>query len=168
MTPFTCSRERDVVDMLHRGHWPQACPDELRGHVATCRRCSDLVLVTQGFQADRTQVQLKAQLPSAGALWWRAHLRRRNADLVRVSRPLFGAQVFALVVTLLAGLGVVSWELRKGFDPGSWFSEVSRALDLGALLPAQHPEGGLWLLLPVLAMVALVGGVVVYFASEKQ
>ena len=170
MTPFTCSREREVTDMLHRGHWPQACSDELRAHVSTCRRCSDLVLVTQGFQADRAKVQRQAQLPSAGALWWRAQLRRRNADLARVSRPLFGAQVFAFIVTLVAGVGVLAWQLRRGFDFASWFGELARAFDLGALLPSSlsHPEGGPWLLFPVLAMVALVGGVVVYFASEKQ
>lgn len=168
MTFFTCSREREVSDMLHRGYWPQACPGELRAHVAACHRCSDLVLVTQGFQADRSKLQLQAQLPSAGTLWWRAQLRRRNADLARVSRPLFGAQIFALVVTLLAGGGVLAWLLRKGIGIESWLSELPRAFDLGALLPAQHPESGLWLLLPILAMVALVSGVVVYFASEKQ
>lgn len=168
MTPFTCTREREVADALHRGHWPQACPNELRAHVATCRRCSDLILVTQNLQADRATVQLKAQLPSAGALWWRAQLRRRNANIARVSRPILGAQIFALVITLLGAAGVFAWQVRKGFDISSWLGELPRAFDFSALLPAEHFQGGLWGFLPILALVAVVSGVVVYFASEKQ
>ena len=53
MTLGSCPREKEVADLLHRGHWPQACPADLRAHVDACRSCSELVLVTQAFQSAR-------------------------------------------------------------------------------------------------------------------
>jgi len=47
----TCAREKEVAELLLRGRWPHACSAELRAHVAACRACSDLVLVTQNFRS---------------------------------------------------------------------------------------------------------------------
>lgn len=169
MTPFTCAREKEVAETLHRGHWPQACSPELRAHVDSCRRCSDLVLVMGSLQSARSIPPGLPNLPSAGALWWRAQLRRRSAAIESISKPIFGAQIFALAIAVVVGAGVLMWEARDWLRLASWFKEMPHAFDLGTLLPASalHLEGAAWLL-PVLATVALVSGVVVYFASEKQ
>ena len=98
MTLRACSREKDVAEMQACGHWPQACPDELRDHVSACRSCSNLVLVSSAFQSARANSAAKPNLPPPGAIWWRAQLRRRNAAVERVSRPILGAQIFALSV----------------------------------------------------------------------
>jgi hypothetical protein len=169
MNPFACAREKEVADLLHRGHWPKACAPELRAHVDGCRTCSDLVLVTQAFQAARTHAAAP-RLDSAGALWWRAQLRRRYADLERIGRPILGAQIFALAVTLVVAVGVLAWQTRRGFHITSWIEDLPGALHLGALLPTSLPTftGSFWFVVPVLATLALVSGVVVYLASEKQ
>jgi hypothetical protein len=170
MTFGPCNREREVTDLLHRGHWPQACPAELRAHVDTCRSCSDLVLVSQAFQQARSQSVAQPRLESPGALWWRAQLRRRNSAIERVARPIFGAQIFALAVSLVFAAGLLAWQVRRGFNAIAWIQDLPRALHLDALLPAAMPkfDGSLLLLAPILATLALLGGFAIYIASEKN
>jgi len=50
MTFRPCSRQPEVQQLLANGHWPHACPADLRAHLADCRTCGELVLVTQAFQ----------------------------------------------------------------------------------------------------------------------
>jgi hypothetical protein len=170
MTKLTCAREKEVEELVNRGQWPQACADELRAHVKGCRACSDLALVAQAFQAAHTTAIATPVLPSAGALWWRAQLRRRNAAIERIGRPLLGAQIFALVLFLVVAAGALAWQVRRGFALRSWIEALPRSLHLDVLWPASLGgfEGAFWSLIPVLATLALVGGVVVYFASEKH
>ena len=170
MSPFTCPREKEVAGLLHRGHWPQACPAELRTHVDSCRACSDLVLVTAALQTARANAAAMPRLESPGAIWWRAQLRRRNEAIERIARPILGAQIFALSVTLVVAALALVWQARHGFHLVSWIAQLPQALNLDSLLPASsaHPDAGLWLLVPVLATIALLGGVVVYLGSEKQ
>jgi len=50
-----------------------------------------------------------------------------------------------------------------------WFADLPGTLHLDALIPSATPENGiLWIIMPVLATIALLSGVVVYLASEKQ
>jgi hypothetical protein len=128
------------------------------------------VLVTENLQRARAEAAGVAPLPRAGLLWWRAQLRRRNANLERISRPVQGAQIFALAVTLLAAAGFVVAEVPHDSSWWTWLEELPHALHFEALLPATllRPTGGLWLLVPALATLALLGGVAVYLGSEKQ
>jgi len=168
MTAFGCAREKEVAALLELGQWPQASPEELRAHAAGCRACAERVLLTESFQAVRTAAMAEPQLVSPGALWWRAQLRRRNAAMERISKPLLGAQVFALALAVLAAAGVLVWQLRAGLQAKTWMAGLERALNLGTLLPDVLPGGGLGWLVPVLALLALAGGVAVYWATEKQ
>ena len=168
MSPFTCAREREVTELLHRGYWPEACPDELRAHVEACRH----VLRPCGCQRRRFKLRGRQTMPlpnleSPGAIWWRAQLRRRNEAIERVGRPILGAQIFALAISVVVGVAVLAWQ---GNALKAWFADLPRALHLDALVPAAMSQsGGLAsILLPVLATVALLSGVVVYLATEKQ
>lgn len=167
MSPFSCAREREVTELLHRGSWPQACPAELKAHVDACRICSDLVLVTETMQSARRESAELPRLEAAGAIWWRAQLRRRNAAIEKVTKPILGAELFALAVALVVAVGVVIWQADTW---RAWIADLPRALHLNALLPASMANSGetLWIVVPVLAMIALLSGVVVYLASEKQ
>ena len=167
MTPFSCPREKEVASQLKLGQWPHASAADLRAHVAACRTCSDLVLVSTAFQTIR--VASTPQLPSAGSLWWRAQLRRRNQAIERISRPLLGAQIFAWVIAALVGIAGAGWALRNTVRWLAWLQELPRALNLGALVPSALPgfSGSLWFLLPMLATRALAGGIAVYFTLEK-
>lgn len=170
MNPFRCTREKEIAALIDLGQWPQASPADLRAHAESCRTCADLILVRQTIQSQRTQTAALLKLPSAGALWWRAQLRKRNQAIETISRPIYGAQLFALILALLVTAGGVVWQLRPGSRMLAWLEELPHALHLSALLPSSLPsfEGGLWILIPVLAMLALASGVAVYFSLEKQ
>ena len=166
MSPFNCARERELTVLLHNGHWPQACPDELRTHVASCRSCSDLVLVTESLQASRRKATELPHLEPAGAIWWRAQLRRRNAAIEKVSRPILGAQIFAVLMTVVVLGAIAFWQFGNW---SAWFADLPGALHLTALIPSSMPENGiLWIIVPLIATIALLSGIVVYLASEKQ
>lgn len=167
MNPLKCPREREVAEILRQGFWPDACPPELSVHVETCRMCSDLVVVTRAFQDARKEAGPPAPLESAGALWWRAQLRRRNAAIETVARPIVGAQIFALVASIVIAVAALAWQ---GSTWKTWIADLPRALHLNALMPPALSQSGgaAWIIIPVLAMVALLGGVVVYLSAEKQ
>jgi hypothetical protein len=172
MTLSACSREKEIAALLARGGWPEACAPELRDHVNACNSCGDLVLVTKAFQKARADAASAAPVISPGTLWWRAQLRRRNAAVQRVSRPLLGAQIFALSTCLLVAIAYVVSLVRSGFSWTNWLGELPqpRSLHLEILWPAAFFDSGLSLLalIPVLATLALLGGVAVYLASEKR
>jgi hypothetical protein len=170
MTLFGCAREKEVAELLKHGQWPQACPAELRAHAGACRVCGELVLVSGAFQKARVQAGTVARLEAPGPLWWRAQLRRRNAALERIRKPVLGAEIFALTITLLVAAGFLVSQAGKDHGWLAWFEDLPKALHFEALwstAPASF-DSNLWLVFPVLAILALLSGVVVYFASEKQ
>jgi len=125
------------------------------------------VLVTETMQAARRQSAELPRLEPAGAIWWRAQLRRRNAAIEKVAKPILGAQLFALAMALVVAVGVAIWQADNW---RAWIEELPRALHLDALIPASMGNSSetLWIVVPVLAMIALLSGVVVYLTSEKQ
>jgi hypothetical protein len=165
MTLRSCPRQTEVQQLLQQGHWPHACPAELRAHLGDCRWCAELVLVTQAFQQSRADTVAQVKLPAAGAIWWRAQLRRRNAAVERVGKPILGAYVFALsVVVLVAAVFAIS-QARHGLRWLDWVGQPGESFNLSAWFNA---GGSLVVLIAVFAMVALVGAVVVYVAAERH
>ena len=168
-----CAREAEVKALLHNGHWPHACPAELREHTALCTACANQVLITQAFREARTLAANSAQLPPPGVLWWRAQLRRRNAAVEHIGKPLFGAQIFAFAIALVIAVGVVLSQARHGLH---WLAELpqSPTFNLASLWPAMNSDTANWLkldlpyLIPAVAVLALLSGVVLYLATEKQ
>jgi hypothetical protein len=174
-----CPRASEIRAHLQAGHWPHACPAELRGHAAACRPCGDLVLLTQAFRADRAQASASAQLPPPGLLWWRAQLRRRNAAVQSIARPLLGAQIFAFAVALLVAVALVVSQARHGLrwlseapkSPAFHLSTLWSSLSSGPAVDSAQRLGLHWnapYWIPVLALLVLLGGVAVYLATEKQ
>ena len=170
--PLQLQSRKEVADLLHRGHWPQACPADLRAHCDSCRSCSDLVVVARTLQSARAHAAgLPPHCLPAGALWWRAqHLRRRNQAIERMNKPILGAQIFAFAMVFVIAAGFLMWEARRGFQFFAWIEDLPQALHFEALLPNGFPHlsGAAWLLLPIVASLALVSGVVAYIANEKQ
>jgi hypothetical protein len=165
-----CGREKEVAELVTRGHWPEASSDELRAHVTGCGGCQDLVLMKQAFGEDRAAMGGAARLESAGVLWWRAQLRRRNAAIARIGKPILGAQIFAVAVILAPAIVYLASQAKQGFAWLAWFGQLPRALHLEALLPDSlgKYQGETWLVLSLAAMLALMGGVIAYVASEKK
>jgi hypothetical protein len=167
-----CSREKEVAELLRRGQWPSACPPELRAHLSACRSCSDLALVTEAFQHARSEAAGATRITTPGALWWRAQLRRRNAAVERIGKPILGAQIFALAINLFIVVAFLAYQARHGLSWLSWLEQLPQAYSLhldnlsqSALL---NPGWSLMVLIPAAATLALLGGVVVYLASERQ
>jgi hypothetical protein len=165
-----CNREREVAEALRAGHWPEASSEELRGHVAACNACGQRVLLAQAFRRERAMASTEPRLESPGALWWRAQLRRRNAAIERISRPILGAQVFAVAVALIAAAVFLVSQLRNGVGWFAWIADTPRALHLEALLPEsmQNTTGVALLVGALLAIVAIAGGFAAYASSDKH
>jgi len=168
----SCPYEKEVAELLARGHWEHACAPELRDHVSACRACSDLVLVSTAFQSARADSASTASIGSPGPLWWRAQLRRRNETLIRVGKPLLGAQIFALAVNLLLVGGFLAYLAKDGTQWLTWREQLRQMPGsfFGGLWPSALFSSGwsLMVLVPVIATLALLSGVVVYLASERQ
>ena len=168
MTLRYCSHEKEVAELLSRGQWPQACAPELRAHISACRACGDLVLVTETFQRARADEAGAMIVTSPGALWWRAQLRRRNAAIEHVGRPLLGSQLFALAILLVLAAGFMVSQLRPGLPGLTWLEglPLAHGLHLEVLWPSALFNSGwsLLALIPVLATLALLGGVALYLA----
>jgi hypothetical protein len=177
----SCPREAEVKALIERGQWPQACAPELRAHVANCRQCSELALVIAAFQRARNQAVGSAKLGSPGLLWWRAQLRRRNVAMERISRPILSAQIFAVAVNLVLAAAVAVWQAKHGLAWLSWLQQLPHSVNahwFSSLLPANLFNADLSsgtgsLLAPAVlfiavSVLALIGCVAVYFASEKQ
>lgn len=168
----SCPHEKELRDLLALGQWPQAAAPELRAHVAACRSCGDLALVTVSLRQARAATIAVARPGSPGALWWRAQLRRRNAVVERITRPLLGAQIFALAVTGVAGLGLAFYEARHGVAWLDWLQQLGQSTaahwdqlrDTGTV----DPSWGLAVVLPAVATLALLTGVAVFFATERE
>lgn len=167
-----CTYETEVSQWLARGGWPAACRPELRAHVSACRSCGDLVLVTASFQRARTEAADAARIGTPSALWWRAQFRRRNAAVERIGKPLLGAHIFALLICLFVGVVSLAYQARHGVAWLTWLEELMQAfpfhlnhLRTSVLL---NPDWTPLVLIPTIATLALLGGVVVYLASERQ
>jgi hypothetical protein len=174
----SCPFEKEVRELMARGQWPDACQAELRAHVSGCRACGDLVLISEAFQRARVESVAAARPVAPAVLLWRAQLRRRNAAMERIARPLLGAQIFACAVTVVAALGFAGFEARNGADWltwsfwHDWFVQLPQAalaqwdsLGSGSLAGS----GWSWMvLIPALATLVLLGGVAVYFATDKS
>jgi len=171
MTLRPCPRQSDIRQLLASGHWPHACPADLRAHLSDCRSCADLLLVTQAFQQSRSAAATEVRLPTPGAIWWRAQLRSRNAAVERVGKPIFGAYVFALSIMVLVTAALAINQARHGLRWLDWLSQSQGAgLDLQSFNPHALLNAGwsLTILIPILATLALVGAVAVYLGTERQ
>ncbi|WP_058187193.1 hypothetical protein [Terracidiphilus gabretensis] len=169
MTIRSCSHEKDVAELLKRGQWPGLAPAEMRVHVTECASCRDLTAVAQAFQKERVVASAMARLESPGVLWWRAQLRKRNAALKQVNRPMVAAQVFAVVLGVIAILACLALAGRSGSGWIKPVAELPSALHISAMLPETWQNTPApWLVLLTIAALAVMGGVFVYKASEER
>jgi hypothetical protein len=171
MTFKSCPREKELRELISHGKWTAGAEidSELRAHVADCRSCGDLVLVGEIFHNARAESAVTARLTAPGVLWWRAQLRRRNAAVESVTRPLLGAQIFALAFMLVAGLGFLVFEAVTSDSWRLWLHDLPQnaALDWNNLL-ASATANPAWTWMILGPALALLGGVAVYMAAERQ
>src|SRR6202789_166540 len=154
----SCPREVEVRELLRQGHWPAACGPELRAHIDRCETCTQTVQFAQIFQAARSASMLRAPMAAAGPIWWSAQLRRRNAALERIAKPIRTAQIFAASVCLLTTIGILIFEQRSG-----------NASVLSNLLPSQlWPASGwnLTLLISTIATLIVIAAIALFLVTD--
>jgi len=166
-----CAREKDVMALLRSGGWPAACEPELREHVEGCSLCAQTVLLKSSFADALAHAKDEARLQAPGMLWWRAQLRRRNAAVQRVNRPIAGAQWFALLINLLAAVALLASQWRHLDRIAAWFSGIANGpvfhpATLWAMAE-QQPGWNLMILIPFIVAFVVLGGITVYLASER-
>jgi hypothetical protein len=172
MTFLVCPHEKEMAVLLSCGQWPHAAPADLRAHAASCRSCTELALVTSAFRAARSTAAAAAPLASPGILWWRAQLRRRNAAIERVTRPILGAQIFAFVVCIAVAIGYAASHVAQGLDWLTGFSQIVHAPSINRtnFWPSALAGSGsaIWVAALALATLVLLGGAAVYLASSQE
>jgi len=161
MNLFFCASEKELEAALRQSRWPQACDPDLRVHVKGCRRCQELVLVTQTLQRAKSNAERPARLQSPGLLWWRAQLRRRKEAIQSVTEPLALAEKVGLL-GLLAAFCVMVWQASQSADFLSFFQGLSSS-GLAQLeeLWAAASGASAWMI--VLEVTAL--GILAFFAG---
>jgi hypothetical protein len=126
------------VTAVSAGWWPERADEELRGHVATCAVCRDVVLVASAL-TDADAETGPRPLPDASAVWLKAQIRARAEAMRMAERPISVAQAvgFAAAVGVLGALlGASSPWLRSALDwMGRGFARLDpRALELSPAL----------------------------------
>ena len=170
MNLYGCSRESELKRQLDQGHWPDACSTDLRQHVNACVSCRSLIAVSQAFRQERARALPAARRESPGVRGWRAQLRRRRTAMEQVSRPLLGAQIFAVAITLVAATLFLLSQWSKSSEWLAKIGDLPRTLHLEALLPAawQNATGLLWMVIAVVAVLAMAGGVIAIAAAPDK
>jgi hypothetical protein len=154
-----CAWETEITQALSAGHWPNASGLELRTHVETCPRCSDLVLVTETIPRARTASVLAEHPMSPSWLWWRAQLRRRNYAAEQMSQPISFANTFAWLVSGLLTVVFVMSQYQHGLGWGLWWSQINAAHVLSLWsLAVGHLQWKLYLVIPIVGVLLLLSG----------
>lgn len=157
-----CARTAEVQELLRLGHWPQAAGDELAAHVHGCRRCNEMVSVTQAFGAAKARSIDEARVEPPALVWWRAQLRRRHEAMQRVERPM-RAQMLVVLAVVCVGMGL-AFELGGG--AAAWRSWVKAAAE-AVVRSGMGSFGEGMLVLSTVALVMMVG-LAVYLTVERR
>lgn len=110
-----CGRETEVIRALRT----VGLSFELRDHVLRCTVCSETQTAVRLMQETASLLPTEGGLSSAGLIWRRAQVRKREIALKRATRPLVVMRVLGVVYAVLCG----AWFLRY-----VWHSSSARFL----------------------------------------
>jgi len=157
MKQYFCPQHDAVASAIRAGNWPDGCDPALRAHVESCASCGDLALVAQTMRQVHAETTMAARLPAPGIVWWRAQVRRRNAALASVMRPVAVAEKIAVVVLLVAVIALGVWQHAQVTE---WLSNIFGPLSGVTQLP--------WLLLALVGTLVICGVFAVYLFTAKE
>lgn len=122
MSATDCLREAEVAEAVACGQWPQACPADLRDHVAVCPVCAEVVAVMEPLLYEKARAWQEASVPAAHVVWWRAQIRARAEAQRTVAQPMSFAQAAAAVSVVALMLAMmpdfVEWFRRRVLEAG--------------------------------------------------
>lgn len=132
MSAPVCSHERDVLDLVAIGQWPQRADAQLRAHVAQCAGCAEVAEIAVAVR-EWNEVALVAPVPDASIVWRRAQVKAREAAARTASKPVWVAQGFALVALVVA---LVWMGPGAGWYASLWSGVTAAVPALNVSLPA--------------------------------
>jgi hypothetical protein len=170
MKPIDCELESEILAAVLQNRWPDRVDASLRGHVAACAICGDVVAIAGAIDDAREDMRAHAVVPDSGRVWWLAQMRARREAAQAAGRPITFAQViaFACAMSLLgACFGATS----------AWFQSALRrttsslaTIKLQVLLPffsagfvSEHVA-----LVLAMAAILLVVPAAVYFTMLRE
>ena len=163
-----CSWRDEITAATMRGQWPDGCSEELRAHVKRCRRCAEVVLVTQTLRSAREVSAEGARLEPAGLIWWRAQLRKRRDVMERLNGPMWQVQTIAVGSSVCVAMGFVVWMATAGGGWRSWMSWFAGLHPAAPSLSAVADRLGLATAISGALLLAVLGGVAVFLAIERR
>lgn len=110
MSPSDCEKEREILEAVRAGRWPDRVEDPLRAHAACCPVCADALLIAKFLQQEVGLAAAEARLPAPGLVWWKAQLLARRAAAERATQPIAIAEKVACVWGILSLLGMTIWQ----------------------------------------------------------
>ncbi len=164
-----CMRTADVLAAMTAGQEPELSNDELRQHADACESCREMVTVVSALRSERERVRRTTTVPSAGLVWWRAQLRRRQQAALRATAPVTAVHAAAIVAAVVLAVVLatsvapfVGMPSLSGFMPSmASLAEASQALS------TQFPLLRYGVMLGVTAWLIL-GPVALYFALRRD
>lgn len=102
-----CERESELLEAMQR----QFVPADLVVHMESCSACAELQQIAGALLDDRAEAMAAAHVPSAGSMWWRIQLRKKQEAEAASRRSLFVGQAATLAVALLIGLAFFGVDL---------------------------------------------------------
>jgi hypothetical protein len=157
-----CAKMAEVQELLRLGHWPQAADVELATHVCGCRRCGEMVLVTQALGVAKARSMSEARVEPPALVWWRAQLRRNHEAVQRVERPM-RAQMLVVLAAVCVGLGL-AFQLSGG--EAAWRSWMSASAE--AVVRSGVGSMGVGLVVASAVALAMMAGLAVYLGTERK
>jgi len=155
-----CPHDQAIVDLVLAGRWLDDS-DALRAHAAECGACAETLELARLLQDDQKALCAEAQVPSAGAVWWRATIRARAEAARTAGQPITLLQGIAAATAVGLFVALVGAWWRSVAPGGIWFERFDGIVSQSASVP---PALALSLLL-VLAACLIVAPIAVYLAT---
>ncbi|NQW05483.1 MAG: hypothetical protein HQ485_15880 [Acidobacteria bacterium] len=159
-----CSHERDVLDLVAIGQWPDRADVALRTHVTDCASCTQLAAVADAVREWGAE-GLVPHPPDASVVWYRAQRRARESAARAASRPVWLAQVLAATVLAVAIVWIgpgVAWYQDLWQSARAAFPAMPTMASLSVEMPTWSPAAG-WgrVALLVVGALAVLGTAIV-------
>lgn len=178
MTPLVeCACEREVLDLVLAGRWPDRSDPEMVAHAASCAVCGEVVAVALAMQSDEAAVEAgvlaatpkhHAVVPDATLVWWRAQLRAHEEAGRRAARPIALVQGVGIGMGLIAGASVIraSWPAVSQAASSTGAALADTAARLTAASASWVIATPVWLTIGVLA--AIIGLPLAVYAATRD
>lgn len=132
MNDARCAFEEKIAAANRSGRWN----DELLAHVADCRVCEEVALVSGYLCESSVLADADAALPNPGLIWSKAQAAVHAAAMERALRPIVWARRFAIGVgaAAVAVAIVLAWSRIGEFFVGfleSWSNHSASAASVG-------------------------------------